>query len=289
MKLINFLLLIIFLFPGVVFGANCKKTICVAVSIPPQKYFVEKIGAEEISVTVMVPPGANPVTYEPRPTQMRQISSASLYFSIGVPFEKVWIKRFLKLNPQLEIVNIQEGIKLYPISSHGEGRHVGQMLDPHVWLAPHLVAIQARNILLALVKKAPEKREVFKKNYEIFLKEIMQLDLQLMDIFMPFLNKKPAFMVFHPSWGYFARAYGLIQIPIEEEGKSPTPSHLVELTKKAKEMNIKAIFIQPQFSKRHAEIVAKALGIKIIEVDPLSYNWAQNLLEVAKKIGTYLR
>jgi len=291
--LLRALFFFILCFPSFAFSSTNKDVVHVAVSILPQKYFVEKIGAKEVSVTVMVPPGANPATYEPRPAQMEALTTASLYFAIGVPFEKIWLKRFLGLNANLRIVNTQDGIKLYPISHYHKHRHSykcnDQLLDPHVWLAPHLVAIQARNIFIALVKEAPEKKEVFEKNYKAFLKELAQLDLEIMNILMPCTKKKAAFMVFHPSWGYFARAYGLKQISIEEEGKAPRPSHLVELIHLAKEMKIKAIFIQPQFSKRHAEVISKALGIKIIEADPLSYNWSENLKTVAKKMGFYLR
>ena len=90
-------------------------------------------------------------------------------------------------------------------------------------------------------------------------------------------------MVFHPSWGYFARQYGLEQVPIEIEGKAPKPAQLAELIGHAKEQNIQIIFVQPQFSRKSAEVVAREIGGKVVFADPLAEDWLQNLADVAEK------
>ena len=93
-------------------------------------------------------------------------------------------------------------------------------------------------------------------------------------------------MVLHPSWGYFAKAYGLRQIAVEIEGKEPKPKELIHLLKEAREAQVKAIFIQPEFSDNAAKIIAKELEIPVIKVTPLAADWSENLLMIAKAIAT---
>jgi zinc transport system substrate-binding protein len=92
-------------------------------------------------------------------------------------------------------------------------------------------------------------------------------------------------MVFHPAWGYFLSHYGLKQLPIEIEGKSPKPRELIQIIKKAKAQHVKAIFTQPEFSDKSAQIIAKELNIKVIKASPLAKDWAKNLLKLARAIA----
>ena len=96
-------------------------------------------------------------------------------------------------------------------------------------------------------------------------------------------------MVFHPSWGYFAHTYGLEQIPIEREGKAPKPVHLQELITHAIAHDIRVIFVQPQFSTKSAETIAKAIGGTVVVADPLALDWADNLRRQARKIRSALK
>ncbi len=268
-------------------GAVAK--VDIVVSIAPQKSFVEKIAGDLADVTVMVPPGASPATYEPKPSQMRKISKARIYFSVGVPFEKSWLHRFASQNPKMRIVDITKGIKKIPMAAHHhhakeheEHHEHGESLDPHIWLSPKSVFIAAQNIEKALEEADPQNASVYRKNLKRFEKEIEKLDERLREILRP--CRGSAMMVYHPSWGYFARDYGLEQIPIEIEGKEPKSKKLVELIHEAKEHNVKALFVQPQFSKRAAGALAESIGAKIVVADPLSPDWSDNLISVAKSI-----
>jgi zinc transport system substrate-binding protein len=267
----------------------------VYVSIVPQKYFVEKIGGTLVNVSVMVRPGANPATYEPKPRQMVALSRTNIYFAIGVPFEKVWLKKIAAANPKMRIVNIQEGIIKIPMETHrkhGEGHHkrtYNQIVnDPHIWLSPTLVKIQVRNILKALVVVDQANKSAYEAGYKKFIIEIENLDAELKGIFTG-KGAGAEFMVFHPSWGYFARTYGLKQIPVEIEGKDPKPADLQRLIKYAKKLGVKVIFVQPQFSSINASVIAQAIGGQIAFADPLALNWPDNLRQVATKIKDTLR
>jgi zinc transport system substrate-binding protein len=276
----------------------------VFVSIIPQKYFVQQIGKDLVDVKVMVQPGASPATYEPKPGQMVELSKTKIYFSIGVPFESAWLKKIAAANPKMKVVPTDQGIEKVPMAAHhhrdkkgvhheaaeyahAEGHHHHGGLDPHIWLSPPLVMIQSRMILATLEEVDPTHRTAYEANYKSFISEIVDIDIHFQNIFAG--QRGLRFMVFHPAWGYFARAYGLIQVPIEMEGKEPKPAQLKELIEHARKNGIKVVFVQPQFSTKSAEVVAKEIGGQVAFADPLAENWAANLREVARKFKAALK
>ncbi|NVJ53283.1 MAG: zinc ABC transporter substrate-binding protein [Campylobacteraceae bacterium] len=169
---------------------------------------------------------------------------------------------------------------------HKEEAHHGHDhsgLDPHIWLEPTLVKNQAKIIYRELVKIDPANSDFYKQNLQTFLIELESLDAQIKSILKNYEHK--AFMVFHPSWGYFAKKYHLEQIAIEIEGKEPKPSQLVELIEEAKKHNIKVVFVAPQFSKKGAKTISSTIKANVVVIDPLAQNWDKNLLKVAKEIA----
>ncbi len=269
----------------------------VFVSIAPQKYFARQIGGEMINVRIMVPSGASPATYGPKPKQMAELSRAKIYFSIGVPFEKAWLEKISASNPGMSIIDTAKGIEKIPMKAlrHGEekkcgprGRHNGRgMPDPHIWTSPPLVMKQARVMLKALQKIDPLRASFYGENYRKFIALLEDLDSDLREIFAGKHGMR--FMVFHPSWGYFARSYGLKQIPVEIEGKSPKPSQLMKLIRDAINYDIKVIFAQPQFSSKAAGQIAKEIGGKVVFADPLAGNWLENMRGIGSKFNEAIR
>lgn len=262
----------------------------VTTTILPTKYFVEKIAADTLEVNVMVVKGADPHTYEPKPSQMAALEKSDIFFAVGLEFDDVWIPRFKKQFKNLDIVLTQDGISKIEMayhhhhesehhhedkSDHKDEHHHEDELDPHIWTDPTLVKIQANNILNALVKKYPQHKTTFEQNYNNFIKELDELHAYALEKLKNFKNKK--FIVYHPSWGYFAKQYGLIQIPIEIEGKEPKPKDLEHLIEEAKEEGVKVIFVAPQFSKKSAQSIAKQTGAKVIEIDQLPRDWGNEM------------
>ena len=301
-----------------IFAGNCFATdkLPVFVSIVPQKYFVRQIGKSLVDVQAMVQPGSNPATYKPKPRQMVDLSKTKIYFAIGVPFEKVWLERIAAANPTIRVVHTDHGIEKLPMATHhhyqddpakedhdaehnhGKAEHHGEAahgkdhhehagLDPHIWLSPPLVKIQARAILAALRDVDPAHRNVYEANFKAFVARIDQLDADLKKTFAG--KKNLQFMVFHPAWGYFADAYGLKQLPIEIEGKDPKPAQLKGLIHHARENKIKVVFVQPQFSTKSADVVAREIGGQVAFADPLAEDWMDNLRYVADKLGSALK
>jgi len=279
---LNFIKTILLLF--LVANLYAKERINIAVSILPQKTFTEKIAGEYADISVMVLPGASPATYEPKPSQMAALAKADLYFAIGVPFEKAWLKRFESQNPNMKLIHTQKGITLLDISAHTHHGHEEhddyETKDPHVWLSPSLVKKIAENILHALTDISPEHTKEFEKNYHLFLKEIDNTDKKIRKILSGLDHA--SFMVFHPSWGYFAHEYNLEQLAIETEGKEPKPSQLAHFIEKAKRERVKAIFVQPEFSKKAAMAIAKEIGVPVVSISSLSAEWSENLINFAK-------
>jgi len=246
---------------------------------------------------VMVLPGSSPATYEPKPKQMVRLTESKIYFAIGVFFEDVWLKKFAKANPEMKIIATQNGIEKIPMERHlhyekdrnhdKAEAHAGTK-DPHIWLSPPLVMLQARNIFEALMRVDPPNRKIYESNYKSFITELVDLDLKISDLFAD-TGQGTRFMVYHPAWGYFAKAYALIQIPVEMEGKNPTPKAFQQLIPNAKKDGIKVVFVQPQFSTKSAETIAKAIGGRVVFADPLAFDWAKNLLHVAQQFKGALR
>ena len=258
----------------------------VFVTIAPQKYFVEKIGGGLVNVSVLVPTGANPHTYEPKPRQMVDLSKSALYFAVGIDLEKSWLKKITGTNFRLRIIRTDEGIEKITITGHSHN-HSGEKLnrrneapDPHIWLSPKLVRIQAGHIKEALIAADPQNQAGYEERYGLFLQEIDELDAELTELFAAGKNKR--FLTFHPSWGYFARDYGLIQVPIEMEGKEPKPAQLQRLVSQASRQGIKVVFVQPQLSDKSAALIAQAVKGEIIHVDPLAENWTDNLRKTGR-------
>ena len=248
----------------------------VFVSIAPQKFFVERIGGNEIQVEVMVNPGESPATFNPNPKKMSLLAYAKLYFSIGVPFEKVWISRIKNIQPKLKIIPLNKNTT--PSSDHHQDEG-----DPHIWLSPPLAKKMVTQIEAALSRQRPEKSAFFKKNYQALIKDIDKLDQEIRQIFAK--SKKHTFMVFHPAWTHFAETYSLKQISIEHQGKEPGPRALQEIINVGKKQNIKIIFVQKQFGLTVAKKIAKMIGATVREMDPLAENYIDNMRNTAQAIS----
>lgn len=273
-------------------AAGDDQRLSVFVSILPQQYFLRQIGGDLIDIQVMVPPAASPHTYEPRPRQMRAIARAQLYFAIGVPFEKVWLPKIRATNPQLRIIQTDRGIEKIPMvdeglhPTHNDHAPVSGN-DPHIWLAPPLVAIMAGHIQDALVAADPDHASVYQRNYQLFSNQIKALDAEARQVLAPLRGAR--FMVFHPSWGYFAKTYGLVQIPIEVAGKAPKPAGLQRSIETARSLGITTILVQPQFSQKSAGIIADAIHGRVVTADPMAAAWADNLLRLVWQLQTIAR
>ena len=245
-------------------------------SIPPQAFFVQRIGGERVSVEVLVRPGESPHTFEPTPKQMTSLASADIFFSIGLPFEKHLIQKLGKGIKRLRIVDTTRGV----LSSESADKEPHP--DPHIWLNPLLVKRIASNICETLKKLDPAHSTEYQKNLENFHEELDSVHKQIEELLAPYKGRE--FLVFHPAFGYFADAFGLKQVSVEKEGKEPGGSHLAALVEFAKKKGIRVLFVQPQFSERTARAVAASIGAEVAPLDALAYDYIDNLHTIAQRI-----
>jgi zinc transport system substrate-binding protein len=262
-------------------GQDTESKVTVFTSILPQKYFVEKIGGERVQVEVLVSPGKSPATYEPTPQQVTSLSSAKVLFTIGVPFENSFLPTIEDSLPSLEIVDTSAGIKKRALDGNAA------IQDPHVWLSPRLVKVQAGNIYSALKELDPAGADEYKKGYDTLVKELDDVDKELTNALAPYAGNK--FFVFHPAFGYFGDDYRLTQIAFETGGNEPSPSALEEIIRHAKEESVKIVFVQPEFSQNSAKAIADAIGGAVVNLSPLNPDYSNNLRHIAEEIEKSFR
>lgn len=246
----------------------------VVVTLAPQVEFVERVGGDRVHVVLMVPPGASPHTYEPTPSQMRELASASAYFKVGsgVEFETAWLDKLLGVNPSLPVIDGAAGIELIG-EAHDEDEppedelhhHTGT--DPHVWLSPMNAKRMVENLAAGLAEVDPDNSGKYRANADAYITELDGLDAYVRKRFEGKTDR--TFLTYHPSFSYLAREYGLDQVGIEHEGKEPTPQTLRQAIEDAREHDLAFVFVNPQFSTRHAETVARELDATTRPLDPL--------------------
>lgn len=281
-------ILISSLIVAVVFSCSSNKKqvsegsqMAITVSILPQKTFVEKIGGSDFKVNVLVPPGASPEAHSLIPSQLMEIANSPVWFTMGhIGFEYSWKDKILELNKDMKVYDLSEGLGLI-VESEETGGHVHEGgVDPHTWMSPAEVKKMAGKIKQVLTQINPDGVSKYAENYQDFIKEIEEADTTIKQILQGCEGK--TVIVFHPSLTYFARDYGLKQVPLESGGKEPLTQHVREVVDLAKKENIKVIYIQSEFDLENARVFAEEIGGQIIQVSPLNPDWSNNLISMAK-------
>jgi zinc transport system substrate-binding protein len=285
---------LILLFSLLVSSTLGAEPLSVFVSLLPQQTFVERLGGPDVVVESLVKPGFSPHTYEPTPSQIARLAEADLFVGIGLPFESAWMERLRAANPNMWLLDLSDGIERRVMEAHDHHHdhhahdqaapaQAGSELDPHLWTSPRLVRTMGERIAAVLTELDPAHASDYAARLATF-----QVDLEALDAdIRAQLNglKHRRFMVYHPAWGYFADVYGLTQIPIELDGKEPGPRQLAALIDQARKQNVKVIFVQPQFSRKAAEQVARAIDGRVEAIDNLAPDYFENLRRVAQAIA----
>lgn len=282
-------LLALTLLPAPARSAAPEAALQVVVSILPQQFLVERIAGGRVKVLVLVRPGDNEATYTPGPATLAALDGARAWFTIGVPFEDAWQGRIARDRPALEIVPLADDLPQRAMDdiagqAHGH-RHEGRP-DPHTWTDPRLAARMAATIAAALARLDPAGAATYQAGARALQDELQALHEEIADRLEAVRGR--TFIVFHPSWGYFADAYGLVQLPIELGGREPGPRSLAELVSRSRAAGARAVFVQPQFSRRSATAVAQALSVELIEADPLAPDYIANLRSIAASMAAAL-
>ncbi len=240
------------------------------VTIEPLRYLVDAIAGDLYTIQTMVPQGGNPETYEPKPSEISKLQESTAYFQIGeLGFEKAWLGKLTSESPHLLICNTSQGINLIGHDDH---------FDPHIWASPQNMSVMAQNIynLLATIDK--QNMSVYRENHDKLQARIRDVDDSIKTILG---TKSLNFMIFHPTLSYFARDYRLRQIAIEEHGKEPSAMRMKDLIIEAKKEKVKLVLVQQEFDERYAELIAQQIQARIVTINPLSYDWEEEIIQIA--------
>ena len=264
----------------------------VVASILPQQYLVERVAGDRVKILTLVQPGDNEATYSPGPATLAALDQARVWFTLGVHFELVWLERITRDRTGLEVVSLAAGLPLREVeASWTAGRAAGGdnhdhdhagLPDPHTWTDPRLAARMVGRIAATLARLDPDGAEQFAARAAALQAELLALHEEIAARLEPV--RGAAFIVFHPSWGYFADAYGLRQLPIEIGGREPGPRGLAELIGRGQAAGARVVFVQQQFSQRSARAVAEAIGAEVVEADPLALDYIDNLRAVSRRM-----
>jgi len=261
------------------------------VSIVPQKWLAEQVGGSLVSIHVLLDKGQDPHGLQPTPEQMTTLFRSRIYFAVGLEFEHELLRKIRQSETKVRVVDISSGIRKISMSQHEHGHyeqgetHSGG-LDPHVWLDPQNLQQMAANMAAALQEADPANAAAYERNLQAVSAKLTALHEEIKTMLAPFSGQ--ALLVYHPAFGYLAKAYGLRQETVEIEGKSPAPKQLRALIAKARKDKVRVIFVQPQFDRKNAETVAKAIGGRVAFLDPMAENVPENLRFMAKEISAAL-
>jgi zinc transport system substrate-binding protein len=265
-------------------SSSVTERLQVFVGVLPQKYLVDRVGGDRVSVGTLVQPGQDPHTFEPTPRQISSLAGSKLYFQIGLSFEGTLIDRMRSSMPELRIVDTRAGITLMPLDAADEQGDAG--MDPHIWMDPRLAKRQALTIRDALIAADPRGRSSYEAGYEALARDLDSVHAELAAALASLRGKE--ILVFHPAFGYFAQAYGLKQVAVESGGKEPSARELARLIDRCRASGARVVFVQPQFSQAGARAVAEAIGGVVQPMDDLSYDYIANLRNMAKSVTAAL-
>jgi zinc transport system substrate-binding protein len=249
------------------------------VSILPQAFFVERLVGDLAAVEVLVGPGQSPEMFEPTPKQMTALAGARALFLVGMGFEQALVSRVSEMFPDLEAVHPGKGIELAPMDEpdpeHGA-------FDPHFWLDPTLALKMSASMADTLVSVMPEHKETIEANLARLATELGRLDAELSASLAPCSGR--LLVTQHGAFGYFCRRYGLVQVAVSSGHKEEGARHMAEVIDRARAAGVKAVFVQPQFSREQAAVVAEAIGAGTVVLDPLPRDYVGGLRGYAAAI-----
>jgi zinc transport system substrate-binding protein len=253
----------------------------IAVSIIPEKIFVEKIGGKFVDVWSMVKKGSSPHSYEPKPSQMRMLARSDVYFSIGVDFELGWLYRFRSINPKLKLVELDKKVKNSNRNINANLRSIDY--DPHIWLDPKNVLIMAKAIYDELVLLDKTNASYYDNRYKIFVKEIEYTDSKIKSNLAN--TSKRVFVALHPSFGHFASRYKLKQLSLGIKNIGIKARQIEKIIRVIKKYNLSHIITSPEFWRDDIESIFSKYGVTMVLLSPLSKEWSNNLIYLSTEVG----
>ena len=258
----------------------------IVVSIPPLEGVVSAIVGEDFEVITLLPSGSSPESYSPTTRQIASISTAEHLFYTGVlNFENELLQRFDREQNSALLTNVSNGIELLSGGDCGHEHHSEEhthhhAVDPHIWLSPGTLEVIVDNIAGAIIEAHPDSLR-YVANYKALKSKIAAQK----ELFRERLVGAPReFLIYHPALGYLADEYGLEQISLENEGKSPTPSSLAGVVDKVAESGVKVMLYQQEYPLDVVKPIAEILNVKLVNINPLSEDIIDELNYIVEQL-----
>ncbi len=185
----------------------------------------------------------------------RKLADADLLLANGAGMEP-FLEKVARQSPGLRVVEVSEGIPLM------DG-------NPHVWVSFEGARRQAANIAEVLAAVSPDRAEAFRANARAYAGKLSALEKTMRDALAPYAGTP--IVTFHEAFPYFARDFRLeIAGVIESEpGTEPSARELADTIKLVRARRVKALFGEPQFSDRSAQVIARETGTRVYQLDPV--------------------
>ncbi len=231
-------------------------------SVFPLMEFAQAVSGERAEVALLLPPGAEIHTWQPKPSDLVKLSSADLFIFIGADLEP-WIDDILRSvkNPKLKILEASKGLSVHN-DNHG-------VVDPHVWLDfGHDQRIVDR-ITGVLAEIDPDALSLFNGNAAQYKRKLQELD----DKYKKDLEKcdqRTIVLGGHAAFGYMAERYKLHQISLYglSPDSKPTPRQLIDIVELIKKERIRAIYFEVNVSSDLAKVIADETGTRTLILNP---------------------
>jgi zinc transport system substrate-binding protein len=243
------------------------------VSVPPLAAVVQRIGGEAWTVGAVVKSGQDPHTLALTPAESMALAGADVFFSTGTEIEKHILER-VRLS---KIVRVDLDDEDEAAETDHEHR------DPHVWLDPDALTEFAKAVAAELSREDPDHAGDYDKRYRCFAAQVSAAAQQARTALAPFAGRR--FYVQHPAFGHFGEAFGLEQMPLEQEGREATPKELLRLAAKARSDGVRVIWVQPGHNPAPARELANALGAELRELDPLPADPVTGIVQTARLLA----
>lgn len=248
----------------------------VTVSIAPLRYLVEALADTTIGVNVLTPEGASPETYQLTPGQLTAMNQSMAYIRVGsLGFERTQLNKITENMPHLVDVNVSRGIVMI------KHRHDGDEMesnDPHVWMSPGTMRVMARNVFEMLADLDTLHRDFFASRFHIFTEHMDSLENAIR--LKLFRAKTRSFLIYHPALAYYAKDFNLHQLSVQVDGKDPSAEYMARLIRQCRKEGVRVVFVQKEYSGKTARIIAKEIGARVVEINPLSSDWEGEIMRI---------
>lgn len=269
-------------------GVQTNQGFVAYASTPPQAYMVQRILGDLGQAFPIIQPGQDAHTFDPSPREIQRLGGAQVIFTTGLEFEEMVVSPLVQSNRSLPVIDLRQRIEIRQLEAHWHNpdspfTHAEGSPDPHIWLGPREVRIQARTILATLSQLLPNERPLLEANYQTFLRQVDQVTQELDQLLLPLEGR--AVLVYHPAFGYLTDTYGITQLAIETGGREPSPRLLQQTIERALAADVTVIFTQPEYEQTAARAVARAIGAEIVMVTDLDENWSELMVSIGRSLA----